>query len=147
VPKRQFQPNDGWLKTETFRELVAATLPTPTHKLVLFIFAGRQNKQPPLTQLANEVGISTRRLKAVIADLREAGVVVAHRNGRKTTYRVTLGQPEYRAPLVSRPTARPNDATGSTIGSPTSATHSTIQPHPKKRMIIRRIKEQGIDDE
>lgn len=132
MARRDRRPNDGWLRTEDFREVVATECPTPTHKLVLFVLAARQHEQPPLAQLATEVGVSLSRLKTVLADMRKAGLIVPVNRGRRTTYRVLLGEQRF------IPAAGPKGTVGSTRPAQPVllAVPVAEKPRPKKRHLL-----------
>lgn len=54
-----------------------------------------QIKQQPdikMTELAQQVGITERRVREIIADLREAGCLEVTKSGRRNSYRVVENQ-------------------------------------------------------
>ena len=63
---------------------------TAQEKLLLVVLES-QLKRPTQTNIAAAMSLSTRRLKAMLADLRRRGIVRGTKHGRETTYRVCAG--------------------------------------------------------
>ena len=51
-----------------------------------------QNPEIKLTELAAQVGITERRVREIVAELREAGYLEVTKSGRRNTYRVLSGK-------------------------------------------------------